>query len=83
MSAPSVLSNFLRPRTAEERAAAELFDADQPIRLTPVVPKDKLPGGAGDALQVEVLGYREQLSTLDGRRFRVLDPIWKLVPRRR
>ena len=83
MSAPSVLANFLRPRTAEERAAAELFDADQPIRLTPVVPEDQMRSGVEDGLRVEVLGYREQLSTLDGRRFRVLDPIWKLVPRRR
>ncbi len=82
MNAGSVLANFFRPRANEARAAAELLDADQPIRLLPVLEPHDLPPGFEDVLQVQVLGYRERLTLLHGRRFRVLDPIWTLVPKK-
>jgi hypothetical protein len=81
MNAGSVLAHFLRPSSNEARAAAELFDAGQPIRLTPVLAEGELPPEFEDILQVQVLGYRERLTTLDGQRLRVLEPIWTLVPK--
>ncbi|CAN5921777.1 hypothetical protein BH11PSE3_BH11PSE3_03410 [soil metagenome] len=80
--ASSVLACLFRQRGTEARAASELLDADQPIRLTPVLAPDDLPAGFEDVLQVQVLGYRERLTLLHGRRFRVLDPVWTLVPKR-
>jgi hypothetical protein len=65
----------------EARATAELYDADQPIRLLPVLEPDDLPPGFEDVLQIQVLGYRERLTLLYGRRLHVLDPVWTLVPR--
>lgn len=81
MNNGSVFSAFLRPRSSEARAAAELFNADQPIRLSPAVSAEELPPGFESVLRVEVLGYRERLTTLDGRRLRVQEPIWTLVPK--
>ncbi len=83
MNASSVLANFLRFRVAENGAAAELHEADQPIRLAPVLEPDELPAGFEDVLQIQVLGYRERLTLLNGRRLRVLDPVWTLVPKDR
>ena len=83
MNAGSALSHFLRPLSNEARAAAELHDADQPIRLPPTLTVFDLPPEFEDVLQVQVLGYRERLTILHGRRLRVLDPIWTLVPKDR
>jgi hypothetical protein len=81
MNASAVLSTLLRKRVAEARASAELYDADQPVRLLPVLDPEELPPEFEDVLQIQVLGYRERLTLLDGRRLRVLDPVWTLVPR--
>jgi len=81
MVASPVLANLLRLRVNEARAATELHDADQPIRLLPVLEPDDLPPGFEDVLQIQVLGYRERLTLLYGRRLHVLDPVWTLVPR--
>ncbi len=83
MNAGSVLAHFLRPTSNELRAAAELFQSDQPIRLAPVPADDELPPEFEDVVRVQVLGYRERLTILDGQRLRVLDPIWTLVPKDR
>ena len=83
MNATSVLTYFLRPRPSDGQAAAELLEADQMIRLSPHVLADDLPPEFEDILQVQVLGYRERLAILRGRRMRVLDPVWTLVPRDR
>lgn len=81
MNASAVLANLLRLRVNEARMASELHDADQPVRLLPVVHPDDLPPEFEDVVQVQVLGYRERLTLLHGRRLRVLDPVWTLVPR--
>jgi hypothetical protein len=83
MNATSVLTYLLRPRPNDGQAAAELLEADQMIRLSPRVLADDLPPEFEDILQVQVLGYRERLAILRGRRMRVLDPVWTLVPRDR
>jgi hypothetical protein len=81
MNASAVLANLLRLRVDEARMASELQDADQPVRLLPVVQPDDLPPEFEDVVQVQVLGYRERLTLLHGRRLRVLDPVWTLVPK--
>jgi len=83
MNASSVLTYLLRPRSNEGQAAAELLDAEQPIRLPPTLAADDLPPEFEDILQVQVLGYRQRLTILHGHRLRVLDPIWTLVPKDR
>jgi hypothetical protein len=67
----------------EGHAAAELLDSEQPIRLLPRLAAGDLPPEFEDVLQVQVLGYRQRLTILHGRRLRVLDPIWTLVPKDR
>ena len=81
MNANAMLANLLRRRLNEVNAAAELYDADQPVRLLPVLDAEDMPVGFEDVLQIQVLGYRERLTLLEGRRLRVLDPVWTLVPR--
>jgi hypothetical protein len=83
MNASSVLTYFLRPRPSDAQAAAELLESDQMIRLSPRVAADDLPPEFEDILQVQVLGYRERLAIMRGRRMRVLDPVWTLVPKDR
>jgi hypothetical protein len=83
MNATSVLTYLLRPRPNDGQAVAELLEADQTIRLSPRVLADDLPPEFEDILQVQVLGYRERLAIMRGRRMRVLDPVWTLVPRDR
>lgn len=61
--------------------ASELPEADQPVRLLPVLHPEELPPEFEDVVQVQVLGYRERLTLLHGRRLRVLDPVWTLVPK--
>ncbi len=81
MNANAMLANLLRRRLNEVNAAAELHDADQPVRLLPVLEPDDLPPEFEQVVQLQVLGYRERLTLLQGRRLRVLDPVWTLVPR--
>ena len=83
MNASSVLTYFLRPRPSDAQAAAELPEFDEMIRLSPCVAADDLPPEFEDILQVQVLGYRERLAIIRGRRMRVLDPVWTLVPKDR
>jgi len=43
---------------------------------------DELPAGFEEILEVQVLGYRERLTSLQGGGWqRVLDPVWTLVPK--
>ncbi len=81
MNANAMLANLLRRRLNEVSAASELYEADQPVRLLPVLEAEDMPVGFEDVLQIQVLGYRERLTLLQGRRLRVLDPVWTLVPR--
>jgi hypothetical protein len=81
MNASAVLANLLRFRVNEARMASELHEADQPVRLLPVLQPDELPPEFEDVVQIQVLGYRERLTLLHGRRLRVLDPVWTLVPK--
>ena len=83
MNASSALTYFLRPRPSDAQAAAELLESDQMIRLAPRVAADDLPPEFEDVLQVQVLGYRERLAIMRGRRMHVLDPAWTLVPKDR
>jgi hypothetical protein len=83
MNVPSVLRHLLTPNTNGWRAAAELSASEQPIRLPPTVAASELPPEFEDVLEVQVLGYRERLTTLYGHQLRVLDPVWTLVPKDR
>jgi hypothetical protein len=83
MHATAVLTQLFRFRTTERRVAAEMLDAEQPVRLPPTVEPHELPPEFEDVVQIQVLGYRERLTIFHGHRFRVLDPIWTLVPRDR
>ena len=44
-------------------------------------PEELPPEFGRELLQIQVLGYRERLTLLHGRRLRVLDPVWTLVPK--
>ena len=81
MNAGSVLSQLFRFRPTDRHVAAELFDAEQPVRLPPTIDREDLPPEFEDVVKVQVLGYRERLTLFHGHRFRVLDPIWTLVPK--
>ena len=74
------LANLLRRRLNEVRAMGDLDDVDQPVKLLPVLSSDDLPPEFEDILQIQVLGYREQLVVTAGRRMHVLEPVWTLVP---
>lgn len=59
----------------------ELFaEQHQPIRLLVATDEDDFPEAFRDVLKVKILGYRDREVTVDGRRVRLLDPIWTLVP---
>jgi hypothetical protein len=79
MTANTVLAHLFRPRPKQGHIAAELFDTEKLIRLSPKLTTDELPPEFEDILQVQVLGYRERLTTLHGHRQRVLDPVWTVV----
>jgi hypothetical protein len=84
MNAHSVLAHLLHPGSNEALAGAELLEAEQLIRLPPTLTADELPPGFEEILEVQVLGYRERLTSLHGGgRQRVLDPVWTLVPKDR
>lgn len=82
MTANSVLAHLFRPRPTMGQTAAALLDSEQPIRLVPTLTVDELPTGFEEILEVQVLGYRERLTSLQGGGWqRVLDPVWTLVPK--
>lgn len=81
MNVSSMLGRLFRPGSAEGRSAAEFLESEQPIRLPPRLAADELPPEFESVLQVQVLGYREGLTILNGYRLHVLDPIWTLVPK--
>ena len=83
MNASSVLTYLLSPRVNERQTATEILESGQPIRLHPTVAAEDLPPEFEDVLQVQVLGYRERLAIMRGRRMHVLDPVWTLVPKDR
>ena len=82
MTANSVLAHLFRPRPNIAQAAAALVDSEQPMRLAPTLTTDDLPAEFEEILEVQVLGYRERLTSLHGGgRQRVLDPVWTLIPK--
>ncbi len=82
MTANSVLAHLFRARPNMAQAAAALVDSEQPMRLAPTLTTDDLPAGFEEILEVQVLGYRERLTSLHGGgRQRVLDPVWTLIPK--
>jgi hypothetical protein len=84
MNAYSVFSDLLRPRPDRGKSAAHLLDETEELdRLPPTLDADDMPAGFEDVLEVQVLGYRERLTTVQGRRRRVLEPVWTLVPKGR
>ena len=83
MDAYSVFADLLRPRQKGQTAAHLLDETEALDRLPPTLDADDMPAGFEDVLEVQVLGYRERLTTVDGRRRRVLEPVWTLVPKDR
>ena len=83
MNASPVLANLPQRHLNEVRAASDLRDADEPMRLLPVLSPDDLPPDFEDVLQIQVLGYRERLIVTNERRQHVLEPVWTLVPKDR
>ena len=76
MNAHSVFAHLFHTGSNEAQAAAELLEAEQLIRLTPALTADELPPGFEEILEVQVLGYRERLTSLrGGGRQHVLDPV--------
>ena len=63
--------------------AAERRELEQPIRLPPTLEANELPPEFEGALEVQVLGYRERLTTFYGDKRCVLDPVWTVVPKDR
>ncbi|MEA2804524.1 MAG: hypothetical protein QOG78_3260 [Rhodospirillaceae bacterium] len=82
MTANSVLAYLFSGRPSIGQKAAAVLESEQPIRLSPTLTADELPVGFEEILEVQVLGYRERLTTVHGgRRQRVLDPVWTLIPK--
>jgi hypothetical protein len=83
MNASSVLANLLQRHLNEVRAASDLLDVNEPVRILPFPSSDELPPEFEDILQIQVLGYRQRLDVANGRRLLMLDPVWTLVPKDR
>ena len=49
-------------------------------RNAAVILSEARNGEFEDILKIQVLGYRDKLVVRHGRRLRVLDPVWTLVP---
>jgi hypothetical protein len=81
MNQYSLLAHLLHPRAKKDKTANRLAEPEQVIRIQPTLDADDLPPEFEDVLEVQVLGYRERLTNLDGHRQRVLDPVWTLVPK--
>lgn len=83
MNAHSLFADLLRPRLKRAQTPFHLIEAEQVIVVPPMLNADDLPPEFKNVLEVQVLGYRERLTHLDGHRQRVLDPIWTIVPKGR
>ena len=82
MTANSVLAHLFRRRPNRGQTAAAVLESEQVIRLSPTLTTDDLPAGFEEILEVQVLGYRERVTSLrGGARQRVLDPVWTLTPK--
>ena len=81
MNASPMLADL--PQCHLNGGGADVHDADEPVRLLPVLSPEDLPPEFEDILQVQVLGYRERLVVTNERRLHVLDPVWTLVPKGR
>jgi hypothetical protein len=82
MTANSVLAHLFRLRPNRGKIAAAFLESEQPIRLSPTLTADELPPAFEEILEVQVLGYRERLTSLrGGGRQRMLDPVWTLLPK--
>jgi hypothetical protein len=82
MTAKTVLAHLFRRRPTRGQTAAAVLESEQVIRLSPTLTADELPAGFEEILEVQVLGYRERLTSLSGGgRQRVLDPVWTLIPK--
>jgi hypothetical protein len=83
MNAYSLFAHLLRPRLKRRQTPLLLVEAEQVICAPPMLSADDLPPEFKDVLEVQVLGYRERLTHVDGHRRRVLDPVWTIVPKGR
>jgi hypothetical protein len=83
MHASPVLANLPQRHLNEMRAASDLHDTDEAVRVLPVLSSDDLPTEFEDILQIQVLGYRQRLDVANGRRLLLLEPVWTLVPKNR
>ena len=82
MTANSVLAHLFGARPTMGQSAATPVESEQPIRLAPTLTTDELPAGFEEILEVQVLGYRNRLTSLHGGgRQYVLDPVWTLIPK--
>jgi hypothetical protein len=83
MNASPVLANVLQRHLNEVRAGSDFHDADEPVRVLPVLSSDELPTEFEHILQIQVLGYRQRLDVANGCRLLMLEPVWTLVPKDR
>jgi hypothetical protein len=83
MSAYPLFAHLLRPRLKRGQTPLHPVAAEHVIRVPPMVSADDLPPEFKDVLEVQVLGYRERLTHVDGHPQRVLDPVWTIVPKGR
>jgi hypothetical protein len=83
MNVTSLFHHFVRSGSNDWQALAARREAEQPIRLPPTMEASDLPPEFEDVLEVQVLGYRERVTTFYGHKLHLLDPIWTLVPKDR
>ena len=83
MNVTSLFHHLVRSGSNDWQASAARREAEQPIRLPPTVEASDLPPEFEDVLEVQVLGYRERVTTFYGHQLHLLDPIWTLVPKDR
>ena len=63
MNVTSLFHHFVRSDSNDWQASAARREAEQPIRLPPTVEASELPPEFEDVLEVQVLGYRERVTT--------------------
>ena len=83
MTVTSLFHHLIRTNSSERQASDARHEAEQPIRLPPTVEANELPPEFEDVLEVQVLGYRERVTTFCGHQLHLLDPVWTLVPKDR
>jgi len=81
MNAYSLFAHLLRSRLKKAQMPFHLIEAEQVICIPPMLNADDLPPEFEDVLEVQVLGYRERLTRIDGHRQRLLEPVWTNVPK--